>query len=131
MFQESSHRCSAPCNTLSDPLKKLGVNVPDERTLHRVHVLMPTKDSNKSRTCMFYKIVIDAETPVDESVSSSDLYKPPLYRSTPVSRVGIVGCLRAYLILYCNNFRVHQIRCYHPGSHLPFYEGGIVFYSLS
>ena len=34
-----------------------------------------------------------------------------------MSRVGIVGCLRAYLILYCNNFRVHQIRCYHPGSH--------------
>ena len=62
--------------------------------------------------------------------TSSDLYKPPLYRSTPVSRVGIVGCLRAYLILYCNNFRVHQIRCYHPGSHLPFYEGGIVFYCV-
>ena len=64
------------------------------------------------------------------SSSSSDLYKPPLYRSTPVSRVGIVGCLRAYLILYCNNFRVHQIRCYHPGSHLPFYEGGIVLYCV-
>ena len=30
---------------------------------------MPTEDSNKSHICMFYKIVIDAETPVDESVS--------------------------------------------------------------
>ena len=51
---------------------------------------------------------------------TSDLYKPPLYRSTPVFRVGIVGCLRAYLILYCNNFRVHQIRCYHPGRYYEF-----------
>ena len=64
-FSKSSHRCSAGCNTLSDP-----PNVRDESTLHRVHVLIPAKDSNKSLTYLFYKIVIVAETQVDESVRS-------------------------------------------------------------
>ena len=51
------------------PSKIVGVNVPDESTLHSVHVLIQAKDSNKSFTYLFYKIVIVAETPVDERVS--------------------------------------------------------------
>ena len=47
----------------------VGMNYPDEGTLHRVHVLIPAKDSNKSLTRLFYKIVIVAETPVDENAS--------------------------------------------------------------
>ena len=66
---ESSHVCSARRNTLFDP-----VNVPDESTLHRLHVLIPAKDSNKSLTGMFYKIVIVAVTPVDERVSHKLLF---------------------------------------------------------
>ena len=38
----------------------LGMNVLDESTLHRMHVLMPAKGSNKT----FIKKVIFAETPV-------------------------------------------------------------------
>ena len=45
------------------------MNYPDEGTFHRVHVLILAKDSNKSLTCLFYEIVIAAETPVDESVT--------------------------------------------------------------
>ena len=51
------------------PSEIVGVNVLDEIRLHQVHVLTPAKDSNKSLACMFYKIFIFAETPVDESVS--------------------------------------------------------------
>ena len=43
----------------------------DEGTLHRVHVLIPARGWNKYLTCPFYKIVIVAEIPVDESVSIS------------------------------------------------------------
>ena len=50
-------------------LPNSGVNVLDESTLHWVHVLILAKDSNKSLTCLFYKIFIVAETQVDESVS--------------------------------------------------------------
>ena len=38
-------------------------------TIDRVHVLKYAKDSNKPLTCLFNKIVIVAETPVDGSVS--------------------------------------------------------------
>ena len=31
-----------------------------------------------------------------------------------------------HVYMYYKIFRVHQIRCYQPGSHLPFYIGGIV-----
>ena len=44
------------------------MNYPDEGTLHPVHVLIPAKHSYISLTCLFYKIVIVAATPVDESV---------------------------------------------------------------
>ena len=49
------------------PSEIVGMYVPDERKLHRGHVLIPAKISNKSLICLFYKIVIVSETPVDES----------------------------------------------------------------
>ena len=41
----------------------------DEIALYQVHALILAKVLNKSLTCLFYKKVIVAETPVDKSVS--------------------------------------------------------------
>ena len=56
------------------PSEKEGVNVPDESALHWVHVLIPAIIQNKSPTCLFYKIVIVVEAPVNESVSHKLLF---------------------------------------------------------
>ena len=50
------------------PSEIVGVNVPNESALPGAYS-MQTKTQNKSPTCLFYKIVVVVEAPVDESVS--------------------------------------------------------------
>ena len=59
--------------------------------------------------------------------SSSDSYKPPIYRSTPVLRVGLRWLsLSVSGLFQGENLSVQQIRCYLPGHHLQYFEEVIV-----